>query len=124
MSDQMMHVGIEEPVQRRKEVLKIAIDAIQILKDFEIEKKYNKEKSVYRKHFIQIVKELSNTIREFREMMPAVHVHPPKEEEKEEEKPKAKPIVVVKKPVKKRAKTHLDKLEDDISSLREKIAGL
>jgi len=123
MSNQVMHVGIEEPVQRRKEVLNIAIDAIQTLKDFEIEKKYSKEKSVYRKHFIQIVKELSNTIGEFREMMPAVHVHHPKEEAKEEEMPKAKPIVV-KKPVKKRAKTHLDKLEDDISSLREKIAGL
>ena len=47
------------------------------------------------------------------------------EEKKGEEKPKEKvEIKIIKKPVIKKSKTHLDKLEDDISSLRDKIASL
>lgn len=122
MSNHVMHVGIEEPVQRRKDVLKIAIDAIQTLKDFEIQKAYKREKAVYRKHFIQVIKNLSNAIEEFRELMPTVHVHHPKEGKEEKIKPKIESIII-KKPVRK-AQTHLDKLEDDIADLREKIAGL
>ena len=122
MTNSVMHVGIEEPVQKRKEVLNIAIDAIQTLKEFEIHKKINREKAVYRRHFIQIVKELSASIQEFKEKIPVMHIH---EEKKEEEKPKEKAKVkIIKKPVIKRSKTHLDKLEDDISSLRDKIASL
>lgn len=119
-----MHVGIEEPTQRRKEVLKIAIDAIQTLKDFEVRKKIESEKTIYRKHFIQIVKDLGQSIHEFKEMMPIIHtLHP--EEKKEGIKPTAEEeIKSVEKPIIKRTKTHLEKLEDDITYLRSKIANL
>ncbi len=117
---EVMHVGIEQPVERRKEVLSIAIDAIQALKDFEMSRKISKEKDVYRKHFIQVVEELNDRIQEFKDSMPAVHVQHPKEEVKKEE---ARSIIIEKpKPFKK--KTHLDELEDDIAMLREKIARL
>lgn len=125
MSGEVMHVGIEQPVERRKEILSIAIDAIQALKDFEMSRKISKEKDVYRKHFIQVVKELNDNIQEFKEGMPAVHVQHPKEETEEvtvkPKKEEAKPAVA-KKPVKK--KTHLDELEDDMARLREKISRL
>lgn len=122
MSD-IMHVGIEDPVQKRKELLSTAVDTIQALKDFEICKKYSKEKDVYRKHFVQVVKELSIAIHEFKEKIPVMHA--PHPEKKEAAKPMEKPtIAIIKKPVIRRSKTHLDKLEDDIASLRDKIANL
>lgn len=122
MSNHVMHVGIEEPVQRRKEILKIGIYAIQALKDFEIQRKYNKEKTVYRKHFTQVIKDLSNAIEEFKESMPRLHVHHPKEEKEEKIKSKIESVIIKKHG--RRAKTHLDKLEDDIADLRGKIASL
>lgn len=118
MTDDVMHVGIEEPIQKRKDVLSIAIDVIQSLKEFEIHKKVNKEKAVYRRNFIQTIKELSRDIQEFKEKIPTMHV---KEEEKEVKKEK---ITAIKIPITKRTKTHLTKLEDDITSLRDKIASL
>lgn len=123
MTNSVMHVGIENPAQNRKEILSIAIDTIQTLKEFELHKKINKEKVVYRSHFIQVVKDLSKSIQEFKDMLPAVHEHHPKKEEVVK-KPEEKPKIVVKKPHIRRSKTELDKLEDDISSLRSKIADL
>ncbi|MDP2906935.1 MAG: hypothetical protein Q8O03_03255 [Nanoarchaeota archaeon] len=122
--NEVMHVGIEQPAERRKEILNIAVDAIQSLKDFEMSRKIRKEKDIYRKEFIRIVTELNDTIQQFKDDMPAVHVtHPHEEEKKEvklEKKEEFRPIV--KKPVKK--KTHMDELEDDIARLRERISRL
>lgn len=122
--NEVMHVGIENPTERRKEILNVAIDAIQTLKEFEMSRKTSKEKDIYRKEFILIVKELNDTIQQFKDCMPAVHVTPPHQEEKEEIRPEkkeeAKPVV--KKPVKK--KTHMDELEDDLARLKERIARL
>ncbi len=122
--NEIMHVGIEHPAERRKEILNIAIDAIQALKEFEMSRKISKEKDIYRKEFIRIVTELNDTIQQFKDDMPAVHATHPHEEEKGEVKPGKKEEFrpIVKKPVKK--KTHLDELEDDIIRLREKIARL
>lgn len=118
----IMHVGIEEPVKWRKEILGTAVDTIQALKEFELHRKVNKEKDVYRKHFVQVIKELSQAIQEFKGAMPLIHIpHMPEEGKKEEVKPEK---IEIKKPVIKRKKTHIDKLEDDISYLREKIARL
>lgn len=123
MSNTVMHVGIEEPVQKRKELLNIAVDTIQTLKDFEVHKKISRENAVYRKHFIQAIKEINQAIHDFKERIPAMHIPHPKEEKKEGPKEKAPKIAIIKKPV-KRSQTHLDKLEDDISSLKDKIANL
>ncbi len=122
--NEVMHVGIEQPIERRKEILNIAVDVIQALKEFEMSRKISKEKDIYRKEFIRIVKELNDTIQQFKDGMPSVHVTHPHEEGKEEVKPEKKEEFrpIVKKPVKK--KTHLDELEDDISRLREKISRL
>lgn len=117
----VMHVGIEEPVKWRKEILSTAVDTIQALKEFELHRSINKEKDVYQKHFIQAIKELSQAIQEFKEAMPMIHAHVPEEGRKEEAKPEK---VEIKKPVIKRKKTHADELEDDIAFLREKIAKL
>jgi len=119
----IMHVGIDNPQEWRKEILNTGVDAIQTLKAFEIHKKYNQEKSVYRKHFAQIIKELSTSIQEFRDMLPHIHTPHMPHEKPSGPKVKIKATVKIKKaPVRK--KTHLDKLEDDISSLKDKIANL
>jgi len=121
--NEVMHVGIEQPTERRKEILNIAIDAIQALKEFEMSRKISKEKDIYRKEFIRIVTDLNDTIQQFKDGMPAVHVthpHEEMEEVKPEKKEEFRPIA--KKPVKK--KTHMDELEDDISRLRERISRL
>lgn len=120
MGNEAMHVGIEEPVQKRKEVLNVAIDSIQALKGFELYKRINKEKDVYRKHFIQVIKELSIAINAFKEHMPPLYVHKEEEEKAEEQ---AKPVVIKKQPPKK-PKTHFDELEDDLRVLKEKISRL
>lgn len=122
--NEVMHVGIEQPAERRKEILNIAIDAIQSLKEFEMSRKISKEKDIYRKEFIRIVTELNDTIQQFKDGMPAVHVIHPHKEVKEEVGPEKKEEFrpIIKKPVKK--KTHLDELEDDIARIREKISRL
>ena len=121
MTQDIMHVGIEYPHQNRKDLLNVAVDAIQVLKEFELHKRVNKEKDVYRKNFIHVVKELSIAIHEFKEKVPYEEVAM-KKEKKEPGKPvKEKPKKVA---IKKIPKTHLDKLEDDIASLRSKIESL
>ena len=128
MSNSVMNVGIEEPAKHRKEILNIAIHTIQALKGFELLKGINKEKAVYKRHLTQVIKDLDKSIQEFKAMLPAVHVPHPKEEKKEAvvtEPEKKVEVEVVKKPViKRKPKTELDKLEDDIASLRDKIANL
>jgi hypothetical protein len=126
MSSEIMHIGIEHPAQRRKEILNIAIDAIQALKDFEMSRKVSKEKDVYRKQFIQVVKELNDNIQVFKEGMPVLHMFHPHEEEKEEVGPEKleEPKPIVKKPAKKKTQTHLDALEYDIARIREKISRI
>lgn len=120
----IMHVGIENPKNLRKEILSSAVDTVQALKEFEIHKKVNKEKGIYRKHFIQIIKELSLSIHELQEMMPIIHVAQPHEQEPEKVVPAPKvQKPVIKKPVRKKNK-ELDKLESDISNLKDKIASL
>lgn len=120
---EVMHVGIEEPVKWRKEILSTAVDTIQALKGFELHRNVNREKDVYRKHFIQNIKELSQAIQEFKDAMPMIHVpHVPEEGKKEEAN--LEKVEIKKAPVIKRKKTHIDMLEDDISYLREKIARL
>ena len=118
-----MHVGIENPTKWRKVLLNAAVDSIQALKNFEIHKKINKEKAVYRKHFIQVIKNLSNSIQEFQEKLPIVYTHHPQKEEvagaELEKKEKTKVIYLKKKP-----RTELTKLEEDISSLKDKIASI
>lgn len=121
---EVMHVGVEQPVERRREILNIAIDTIQALKEFEMSRKISKEKDIYRKEFIRIIKELNDGIQQFKDSIPTVHIVHPHEEGKEEVKPGKKEEFrpIVKKPIKK--KTHLDELEDDIARLREKISKL
>ncbi|MBU4501772.1 MAG: hypothetical protein KKA79_04215, partial [Nanoarchaeota archaeon] len=99
------------------------IDTVQALKDFEIYKKVNEEKAVYRKQFIEVIKELNTTITDFRALLP--HVHSPNIEKEPEyaPEPKAK-VTMKKKPIKLKSRTNLDKLEDEAVSLRDKIAGL
>lgn len=121
MSNEVMHVGLEEPAQMRKEILSIAVDSIQALKDFESHKKVNSEKGIYRKHFIRIVEDLSKSIHELKEMLPAVHIAPPMAEDVKEAEVK---LIIIKKPVIKKPKTHIEELENDINALREKIARL
>lgn len=117
-----MHIGIEEPVRQRKDVLNIAIDVIQALKTFEIHRKANREKAIYRKHFARIVKELNLTIHEFKETIPEAHI-PPQKKEEEEIVPSEKPeIKIIRRPIRK--KSELDKLEDDVSALKAKISSL
>ena len=123
--EEAMHVGIEQPIQKRKEILSLAIYAIEALKGVEMGRKMNKEKEIYKKNFIQVVKEINDGIQEFRDTLPAVQMPRLKEEKKEEvEKPKKEEVTpaAVKKPLKR--KTHMDDLEDDLARLRDKIARL
>jgi len=121
--NEVMHVGIESPVERRKEILNIAIDAIQALKDFEMSKRILKEKSIYRKEFIKIITDLNEGIQHFKNNLPAMHATPAHEEKRKDVKVEKKEDMrrIVKKPFKR---THMDHLEDDIALLREKIARL
>lgn len=123
--NEIMHVGIERPVERRKEILNIAIDIIQVLKEFEISRRIRREKDVYRKEFVKIIGELNNHVQKLKDTMPAMHIPYPHEGGREEvELERIKEVKpVVKKSFAKR-KTHMDELEDDIIRLREKIARL
>ena len=122
---EIMHVGIEDPVQKRKELLGLAIGTVQTLKDFEIHKKINKEKDVYKKQFVEVVKDLSKSIAEFKDMLPQVHIpQVPKPAEKPKgTAPKVK-IIEKKKPAKPIVRTDLDKLNDEAAALRAQIASL
>jgi len=120
MSSEIMHVGIENPSDKRRKLLNIAVDNIQALKAFEAHKELLKEKDAYRQSFIKIIQELSKSIKEFKETMPAVHVPEMMREERKEIR--IEPIEI-KKPV-SRKKTRLEELEDDINRLKNKISTL
>jgi len=129
MTDEAMHVGIQDSKKWKKEILKLGINTIQILKSVELHKKFIKEKDVHRKKFIQLIEELSQDIQEFKKMLPSVkpNITKPKKEakpEKEEIEQKAE-IMIIKKPKKRtKKKTEVEKLENDIASLRDKIAKI
>lgn len=119
MSD-IMHIGIGNPIGKRKEVLSVGINIIEALKNYELHKKTQKEKDIYKRRFTQLLKEIKNIIEEFRMALPEVHIS--REVIKRiEEKPKkeAKRIERI-----KQRKTHLSKLENDMDALRRKIAEL
>jgi hypothetical protein len=126
---QIMHVGIEEPREKRKEVLNCAIDTLEILKRYERFKKLRKEKDYAKNELKTIVKDIKTLFKEIQELMP--HVEFPKEHKVEQEKP----IVVVPRPqpkiehvVMKRPEIKKDtvreKIERDIQDLRDKVARL
>lgn len=120
MSDAVMHVGIENPVERRKEVLSVGIDTIQALKNFEMHKKTQKEKNMHKRNFAQLIKEIKTLLEEFRMSLPEVHAPPHKKVEKQAGQPKKevpKPVITIQ-------RTQMAKLEDDIGALRRKIAEL
>lgn len=121
MSNSVMHVGIENPVERRKEVLSIAIDTIQALKSYELHKKTLREKNLYRRRFAQLMKEIKTLLEEFKGNLPEVHVPHRKKEEKAEKPKGVKKIPEVFMP---RPKSPISKLESDIDNLRRKIAEL
>ncbi|MEM4244718.1 MAG: hypothetical protein QXR60_00740 [Candidatus Nanoarchaeia archaeon] len=122
-----MHVGLEQPNERRKEILSSAISTIEILKRYESFKKIKKEKELYKKQLRKTNKEIKTMFKEVNEMMP--HMEIVKEERKEPKKitpqvkvaVKKKPEIIVK-PVKK--EKHLEKLNRDLEELRSKIERL
>ncbi len=122
-----MHVGLEQPDQRRKEILNSAISTIEILKRYESFKKVKKEKELYKKELRKASREIKTMLKELDDMMPYLEI--PREEHKEPRKI-IRPIkVVVKKkpkPVMKPLKKdqHLEKLDRDLQELRSKIAKL
>jgi len=123
---EIIHVGIKEPKQHRKEILNFSIDIIQLLKKYERHKKLNKEKNLYRTHLMKNIKQLNNLLKGFHKMMPQVAIQEPR--------PKVVIQKVSKKAIKKAVKKknarvksknkELDKFENDIASLKSKISSL
>ncbi len=121
----VMHIGISNPEEKRKQILECAVDALQTLKDYEEYKKTRKEILIYRKNFVKVFKELAKEVKGFKELLPVLHepkkkkeTHSSSEEPKEIQE-KAKRIIKTRK-----GKTNLDKLEQEIQDLRNKIASL
>lgn len=122
MDNEIIHVGIAEPKEKRKEILSITIDTIQLLKKYERYKKIQKEKNLYRTNLTKNIKQLNTMLKGFEKMIPEVQ-----EQSKPIEQPKITKQTIAKKkavkiPIKK--KKEFSKLESDIVSLKSKINEL
>jgi len=127
MADEIIHVGIKEPKQHRKEILSLTVDIIQLLKKYEKYKKIEKEKNLYRIHLTKNIKQLTTTLTKFQTMIPQVHMREKRKEKKEYPQTQPQKIIkqkkeIIKKPVIKNKE--LEKLETDIASIRSKINKL
>ena len=126
---QIMHVGIEEPSEKRKEILNCAIDTLEILKRHERFKKFRKEKDSAKNELKITIKDAKVLFKEIEELLPNVEL--PKEDRAEREKPMAvvprtRPKiehVTMKRPELKKD-TIRDKIERDIQELRDKVSRL
>ena len=123
----VIHVSISEPTERRKVLLEVALEAIQVLKRFERLKKLRREQELYRKGFLKTMREISAETKEMEEMLPQIRLHEEKPPDAAPASPKAPPTPTVVKrapPPKPRKFTEVDKLEDDIKRIKEKLASL
>lgn len=126
MPKEIMHVAIEQPVEKRREVLSSAIDTIQMMKNYERLKQMQKEKDVYRKEFKNIIKEVSILVKELKEKLPKVEEKIQQIKKGPEQKAIA-PAPKKPKEEKKVIEVHRrpdDKFEAEMKLLREKITKL
>ena len=122
MAQSIMHTCIQEPKYTRKEMLTLVINIIQILKKYEKLKLIRKEKDIYSKNFLGVIKELNDLNLQLHESLPKIH-----EERPEIKKPSGSVIssknerkIVPEKPI----TPEYGKLEEDIARLREKLSGI
>jgi hypothetical protein len=122
MTEEIIHVGINEPKQHRKEILTAAIDVIESLKNYEKYKKIEKEKNLYRTYLIKNIKQLNIMLKKFETMIPKLKIKEKHKETKPKETTQQKKKVI-KKPIKIKDR-HLERLEEDIMNIRSKINKL
>jgi hypothetical protein len=128
----VMHVGIEEPNEKRKEILDSAINTIELLKSYERLKKLKREREIAKKEIKTIAKEIKYLFSETEELMPHVELtkEPPKRVEAPprppviREKPKEKAAVSKPRPPEVKIDPHTEKLERDLQELRDKISRI
>lgn len=118
----IIHVGIEYPNEKRKNLLKSAIHTVELLKRYEKFKKLKQEKEMHFKEVRKTKKEIKVLFGQMKELMPVIEI--PKEEVKKETIPIIpKPKTVTKKPSIKISK-QTEKLERDLQALKDRIARL
>ena|SRR3989344_4101283 len=118
MDNKLMHIMIPRPHSSRKEILQCNIDVIRFLKVYERLKLIRKEKLLYNNYIKKEMKELNGTMQRLFESLPEVKIE---EREKRKEKLEKKEREIIEKPARS---AELDKLEQDIKNLQEKINSL
>ncbi len=118
---------IEQPIMLRKEILSAAIDATKLLKDYEEFVALKNKKLKTLRYLHREMKEIKRLSKEFNEdrfpVIPHEEVHAKKSVVKKVEEPK--PEVV--KPVKvatKKSSTEVDRLNDELREIEEKLGRL
>lgn len=115
----VMHIGLNEPNESRKEFLKLAIEVIQNLKEYEEIKKRREIKIELYKEGLKIFDELYPLIEDFEEMLPKVKM--PKKAFVKKSKEMRERKEFLQKPEEDIHSLHLEK---QIQLLKEKIASL
>src|SRR3989344_5393985 len=114
--EKLMHVMVSQPNQSRRSLLQSNIDIIRILKGYEKLKIIKKERLLYANYIKKEVKELNTLVENLYENLPHVRQERHIEQEKESKK---------KQKVKEKPRnTELDRLEQDIKKLQDKINSL
>ncbi len=114
-----MHVMISKPSESRKEILQSNIDVIRLLKVYEKLKLIRKEKLLYANYIKKGMKELKPLMQHLFESLPEVKLEEKERKIKRLEKEEKE---IIEKPSK--TTMELDKLEQDIKRLQEKISKL
>jgi len=124
-----MHVALEEPNEKRRDVLNSAIETIELLKRYEKFKKIKKEKDIRRRELGIIMKEMKTLFSEITEMLPVVETPteaPRREPIKAAPMKKPEPVkekIEFRRPIEKKD-PHMEKLEKDLQALKDKIARI
>ncbi len=114
-------IKIESPLLIRKDLLKSALYATKILKDYRDFTHLKKEKDKGRSKLFKIFRETNKDIRDLKKSLPIIKKEKPKEE-KEFKKPSTTKKTKTVTPKKELSET--ERLKKDLSSIEEKLKAL
>lgn len=135
----VFYVGVQDPVEIRRNVLECSKDMVQFMQRYENLKNIRNDKEEAIHHLKEDVRELKSLVNKLRKVLPKSKLRIKSHEEKKEEKPKPKKKKGKKKKAKKetkkeapkeettpppKPKTEIERLESELADIEEKLGKL
>lgn len=120
----LFFIGIQNPDEVRKVLLESWKEVVESLERYENFKEIRKERVENIEKFKKNVKEISRLITELKEKLPETGLKPAIPKIKEQETGKSRKQPTKKPKARKKEKTELDRLEDELGQIEAKLNSL